>query len=160
MSQNTTKCYTVYTDGSYKSSIDAGGYGTIIKDGETLVAKLYQGYTNTTNNRMEIFGVLAALQYFKNPARLKIYSDSTYVVASLMNGYVQKWFDEKDTAKKNLDLWKEVLELFKYHNVTLIWVKGHSSNDGNERADLLAQHAATCMNLPQDIGYTQTFTFE
>ncbi len=82
--------YTIYTDGSYQSSINAGGYSTvIIKDGK-IIKKLYYGYKNTTNNRMELRGVLAALEYFKTPTKMKIYSDSQYVISSIINGHAKK----------------------------------------------------------------------
>lgn len=82
--------YTVYTDGSYQSSINAGGYATvIIKDGK-IIKQLYYGYKDTTNNRMELRGVLAALEYFKTPTKMTIYSDSQYVVSSIVNGHAKK----------------------------------------------------------------------
>lgn len=147
--------YTVYTDGSYQSSIDAGGYATvIIKDGE-IIKQLYQGYKNTTNNRMELKGVLAALEYFKVPTKITIYSDSLYVVSSITNGHAKKWFEQQDFSKKNLDLWHDILDLLETHDVTFQWVKGHSDNKYNELCDKLAVHAAQCLNLPKDNEYNK-----
>lgn len=82
--------YTIYTDGSYQESIKAGGYSAIIIDEGNIIKKLYQGYKNTTNNRMELMGVLAALQYFKEPEELEIYSDSQYVVNSINNNHAKR----------------------------------------------------------------------
>ena len=147
--------YTIYTDGSYQSSIDAGGYATvIIKDGE-IIKQLYQGYKNTTNNRMELKGVLAALEYFKVPTKMTIYSDSLYVVSSITNGHAKKWFEQQDFSKKNLDLWHDILDLLEIHDVTFQWVKGHSDNKYNELCDKLAVHAAQCLNLPKDNEYNR-----
>lgn len=75
--------YTIYTDGAYSSSRNTGGYSAIIVHEGNVVKKLYQGYKNTTNNRMELLGVLAALRYFDTPETLEIYSDSQYVVNSI-----------------------------------------------------------------------------
>lgn len=73
----------VYTDGSYMSSIDTGGYAAVICIDGHCVDKIYQGYKNTTNNRMELRGVLEALKYFKEPTTFTIVSDSQYVVNSI-----------------------------------------------------------------------------
>lgn len=82
--------YTIYTDGSYQSSINAGGYATVIIKDEKIVKTLYKGFKNTTNNRMELMGVLEALRYFKTPTKMKIYSDSQYVINNIEGGYVKK----------------------------------------------------------------------
>lgn len=78
--------YTIYTDGAYSSSTNAGGYSAIIIHEGNVIKKLYQGYTHTTNNRCELMGVLAALKYFDTPEELEIYSDSQYVVNSIKQG--------------------------------------------------------------------------
>ena len=100
---------TMYTDGSARGNPNGpGGYGTVIEfqksDGELLVKELSQGYVKTTNNRMEIRGVLETLKFFKKPVKIKIYSDSQYVINSIVNKHVYKWFEDKDFSKKNLDL--------------------------------------------------------
>lgn len=142
--------YEIYCDGSFQSSINSGGWSAIIVKDNVVVKKLYQGYLNTTNNRMEIMAVIGALNYFKTPTNIKIYSDSQYVVNSICNGHVYKWFDEKDYSKKNLDLWFELIDLLNVHNVTFEWVKGHDNNKLNNLADKFAVHAAQCLNLPKD----------
>lgn len=144
------KEYTAYCDGSYQSSINCGGWASIILEDGKVIKKLYQGYKNTTNNRMEIRGVLETLKYFKDPVKIKIYSDSQYVVNSIVNKHVYKWFEDQDYSKKNLDLWFELLDLLEYHDVTFEWVKGHEDNEMNNMADMLAVHAAQCLNLPED----------
>lgn len=149
--------YIAYCDGSYQSSIDCGGWSSIIiKDG-IIVKKLYQGYSNTTNNRMEIMGVLETLRYFKTPIKIKFYSDSQYVVNSIVNGHAYKWFENSDFSKKNLDLWFELIELLNFHEVSFEWVKGHDENPMNNLADKLAVHAAQCLNIPKDELNTANF---
>lgn len=140
-----------YTDGSYQASINAGGWASIILDeNEKVIAKLYQGLTHTTNNRCELRAVLETLKYFNEPTDITIVSDSQYVIGGV-NGSAQKWFEEQDLSKKNLDLWFEVVELLKKHKVTMIWTKGHVGNKWNEEADKLCVFAAQCYNIPRDI---------
>lgn len=143
--------YEIYTDGAYMSSIECGGCAAIILHEGNIVKKLYQGYKNTTNNRMEINAVLMALEYFDTPEEITIYSDSSYVVNSINQKHVHKWFEEKDYSKKNLDLWFKMLDLISFHNVYFVWVKGHADNWGNNLADLYSVHACTCLNLPTDL---------
>lgn len=80
----------VYTDGSYKPTLNQGGYSSVITEDGKVIKILYQGFKNTTNNRQELKGVLEALKYFKTPQVLEIYSDSSYVVSSINNGHVAK----------------------------------------------------------------------
>ena len=104
---------------------------------------------------MEIRGVLETLKFFKTAVKIKIYSDSQYVINSIVNKHVYKWFAEKDFSKKNLDLWFELIDQLSIHDVTFEWVKGHETNEMNNLADKLAVHAAQCLNLPED-GYNNT----
>ena len=149
------KQYKAYTDGSFQQSLyggkGAGGYASIIYDESgNLVTKLYRGFKNTTNNRMELMAILATLEYFKEPVNITIVSDSMYVVNTINQGWVNKWFTEKDYSKKNLDLWFKVLDYLSFHNVTMEWTKGHSTDDNNNQVDKLCVFAAQCLNLPED----------
>lgn len=149
--------YIAYCDGSYQPKIQTGGWASvIIKDG-AIVKKLYYGMRNTTNNRMELLAVINTLKFFKEKVKITIYSDSQYVVNSVMLGWVKSWFDNSDFDKKNLDLWCELLDLIEFHDVTLIWVKGHDIDTMNNYVDMLAQHAAKCLNLPEDNVKTISF---
>lgn len=94
----------VYTDGSYKPALKQGGYAAVITEDGIIKKILYQGFRNTTNNRMELRAVLEALKYFKEPTTMTIYSDSSYVVSSLNNQHVKRWIIENDDSKKNMDL--------------------------------------------------------
>lgn len=149
------KKYKAYTDGSFQSSLyngkGAGGYASIICDEHgNVIKELYQGFKNTTNNRCEIWGVLATLQYFKEPVDITIVSDSMYVVNTIKENWIKKWFSEKDYSKKNLDLWFKLLDYLDFHKVTMEWTKGHADNEMNNRVDELCVFAAKCLNLPED----------
>lgn len=78
----------IYTDGSYKPSTNKGGYGVVIVNNGEIEKILYQGYQNTTNNRMELLAFIAALEYYKESTELTIYSDSSYLVSSINNGHL------------------------------------------------------------------------
>lgn len=94
----------VYTDGAYKPSTNRGGYACVIVENDEFVKVLSEGFSNTTNNRMELYGVLEILKYFKEPMTFTIYSDSQYVVTSIKTGRLKQWIEENDDTKKNLDL--------------------------------------------------------
>lgn len=145
------KKYIAYTDGSYQDSIKAGGYASIIFDEQgNKVKELYQGFKNTTNNRMEALAVLATLEYFKEPVEITIVSDSMYVVNTIAEDWVGKWYREKDYSKKNLDIWFKILDYLSFHKVTMEWTKGHADNEINNEVDELCVFAARCLNLPED----------
>lgn len=150
----------IWTDGSSQGKrfqqngrwiSERGGYSAVITKNGKIIKKLYQGYNNTTNNRMELMGVLAGLKYFQTSEKIKIYSDSQYIVNSINNKHVFKWFEEKDFSKKNLDIWHDIVDLLEFHDVSLEWVKGHANNKGNELSDLLAVHACNCLNRKDDL---------
>lgn len=143
--------YKAYTDGSYQNSIGAGGYASVILDRENNAVKVIcNGYKNTTNNRMELLGVIETLKLFKEKTDIEIVSDSQYVIKSITEGHALQWFKNKDFSKKNLDLWFELLDLIKFHNVSFTWVKGHNGNKWNELVDMLAVNGAKCLNISDD----------
>lgn len=102
---------------------------------------------------MELMGVLETLKFFSQPVEILIYSDSQYIVRSVNDGHLERWIKTQDETKKNMDLWNEIYKLLQFHSVCFKWVKGHNKDEYNELADLLAQHAATCMNLNFDNGF-------
>ena len=120
------------------------------------VKEISQGYKYTTNNRMELMSVLAALTQLKRPGLyIEIYSDSKYVVQAVMEKWLDKWIaTDFKGGKKNSDLWKRYYELAKHHQIKFIWVKGHASNPYNQRCDELATAAADGNNLIEDTGFT------
>jgi len=144
---------TIYTDGSSLGNPGPGGYGTVLKT-ERHRKELSQGYRLTTNNRMELMAVIAGLEALKIPqCKVTVYSDSQYVVNSLEKRWVFEWEKKAFKDKKNVDLWKRFLQVYRCHEVKLVWVKGHDGNKENERCDHLAVEAANSQPLMIDTGY-------
>lgn len=142
----------IYTDGSAKGNPGNGGYGTVLISGNNT-KKLSQGYTLTTNNRMELLAVIVGLETLKRACLVTIYSDSKYVVDSVEKGWVFDWEKKGFKGKKNIDLWKRFLTVFNIHSVKFQWIKGHSGNKYNELCDKLAVEAAESSELIDDSGY-------
>ena len=133
---------TIYTDGAARGNPGRGGYGAILMWG-TLRKELSQGYKHTTNNRMELMGVIVALEAMKKEGQdITIYTDSQYLVNSIEKGWLWNWVKTGFKDKKNKDLWMRFIPAFKKHRVKMVWVKGHASNPLNNRCDELATFAA------------------
>lgn len=133
----------IYTDGSCRKNPGPGGWGAVLVYGEREL-ELSGGEAETTNNRMELTGVIEALSKLKSPCDVTLTSDSKYVCDGITKGWAQSW--KKKGWKKsdgspalNADLWDKLLELCAYHNVTFAWVKGHAGHPYNERCDEMAQ---------------------
>lgn len=144
----------IYTDGASRGNPGPGGYGAILKYGEHS-KELSGGYRRTTNNRMELMAVIAALEAMKKEGmNITVYSDSQYVVKAVEQGWLKKWLATNFRGgKKNPDLWKRYAELAKKHNMKFVWVRGHADNAFNNRCDELATKAADGKNLLEDTGY-------
>jgi ribonuclease HI len=146
---------TMYTDGACADNPRGnGGYGVLIVYGDQR-RELSGGFRNTTNNRMEMYAVIAGLETLDKPCNVTIYSDSKYLVDSIDKGWVYRWKtnnwmrNKKDPAL-NVDLWKRILDLCQKHTVTFQWVRGHAGHPENERCDKLAVTALKQENLPFD----------
>lgn len=149
----------IYTDGACSGNPGPGGYGAILKYG-SHVREMSGGYRLTTNNRMELMGIIKALEELKRPCRVNLYSDSRYVVDAINLGWVRNWMKsgwrKSDRSPvKNVDLWVRLLDLAGQHEVKWIWVKGHSDNENNSRCDRLAVEASRGGGLPEDPGYPE-----
>ncbi|MDA3896023.1 MAG: ribonuclease HI [Desulfobacteraceae bacterium] len=153
---------TIYTDGSSKGNPGPGGYGAVLISQDRR-KELSAGFRLTTNNRMELLGVIEGLRALKSPCQVDLYSDSKYVVDAFNKGWLRSW--QKNGWKKkdkkpvlNPDLWKMVVALIteKEHKVRFIWVKGHANNPENERCDQLAVKAAEGSNLLVDTEYEKS----
>ncbi len=143
----------IYTDGSARGNPGPGGYGAILQWG-TVRKEISQGYRKTTNNRMELMAVIAALESLtRENVDVTIYSDSSYVVDAVEKGWVFNWVKKGFKDKKNPDLWKRFLESYKKHKIKFVWVKGHAENPMNNRCDELATMAADSRNWLVDEGY-------
>ena len=144
----------IYTDGSSRGNPGPGGYGAILMSGKHR-KELSQGYRRTTNNRMELMGVIAALEALKKQGmNITVYSDSQYIVKAVKEGWLNKWIATNfSKGKKNKDLWVRFYNLFQQHKIKLVWVKGHAENAYNNRCDELATAAADGRDLLTDEGY-------
>ena len=142
----------LYTDGASKGNPGPGGYGVVLKCG-THYKELSGGFAKTTNNRMELLAVIVGLEAIKRPnAQINVYSDSSYVVKAVNDGWLNNWLKKGIEKQKNPDLWLRFLEIYKKHQIKLFWIKGHAGHPENERCDRLAVEAAMLPNLPDDPG--------
>ena len=150
---NTSKIL-IYTDGASRRNPGPGGYGVVLIWGQ-IKKELSKGYRLTTNNRMELMAVIAALEAMKkNNLDLLIYSDSNYVVKAVEEGWLKNWIrTDFKGGKKNKDLWLRFYKLSQNHKLKFKWVKGHAENFYNTRCDELATEAADGKHLLIDEGY-------
>ncbi|MBO3697838.1 ribonuclease HI [Roseivirga sp. E12] len=143
----------IYTDGSSRGNPGPGGYGTVMKYKEHR-KEMSQGYRKTTNNRMELLAIIVGLETIKvEKAKVKVYSDSKYVIDSVEKGWLWNWMKKDFKGKKNKDLWLRFADIYKKHYVTFQWVKGHAGIEENERCDQLAVEAAESNNHLIDEGF-------
>jgi len=148
----------IYTDGASRGNPGPGGYGALMYWNGANPKELSGGYRLTTNNRMELLAVIKALEILKRDnLEIDIYSDSKYVVDAVSKGWVFGWEKKGWGDKKNIDLWQQYLKLHRKHKVTFHWVKGHASNAGNNRCDVLATQAADGKDLQPDLGFEREY---
>lgn len=140
----------LYTDGACSGNPGAGGYGAILIY-RGVEREVSGGEPSTTNNRMEIYAVIAGLRCLKERCKVNIYSDSAYTVNAFNQHWLENW--RKSGWKKadgkpvlNVDLWQQLLELTQQHEVRFIKVKGHADNEYNNRCDALARAAIKKLN--------------
>ena len=132
----------IFSDGACSGNPGPGGYGVILRcDGREK--ELSGGAPDTTNNRMELSGVIAGLEALKFPCKVILQTDSRYVVDGIEKGWAKSWrrnnwikSDKKPALNK--DLWERLLELLEVHEVSFVWIKGHAGHEENERCDRLA----------------------
>jgi ribonuclease HI len=150
----TEKGLIIYTDGASRGNPGPGGYGAILKWG-SIEKELSGGFRKTTNNRMELMAVIAALEELKKDGLpITIYSDSQYVVKAVEQGWLKNWIaTDFKGGKKNKDLWTRFYLLSKKNKIKFVWVKGHASNAYNNRCDVLATTAADAGHLKIDDFY-------
>ena len=136
------KQVTIYTDGACSGNPGPGGWGAILRYKE-VEREMSGGEAETTNNRMELLGVITALQALKEPCEVDLWSDSKYVIDALSKGWAQSWRSKgwRKADKKpalNVDLWEILLPLTETHEMRYHWVKGHAENEYNNRCDAIA----------------------
>ena len=143
----------IYTDGSSLGNPGKGGYGVVLKYGNSI-KKISQGYLKTTNNRMELMAVIVALENLKSKQyTVDIYSDSKYVIDSITKGWLKSWVVKNFKGKANVDLWKRFIKSSEGFKVNYHWVKGHAGHFYNEMCDQLAVAAANSKDLLVDEGF-------
>ena len=136
------KTVTIYTDGACSGNPGPGGWGAILMYGPHK-KEMSGGEPQTTNNRMELTGVIQALSALKYPCKVRVTTDSRYVVDGITKGWAQGWKKrgwKKSDGKPalNPELWERLLELLAIHDVEFAWIKGHAGHEENERCDRLA----------------------
>ena len=143
----------LYTDGSSRGNPGPGGYGIVLTCGPHRM-EMSEGFRCTTNNRMELLAVIVGLEAIKRPnAQVNVYSDSSYVVKAINEGWIQVWLKKGLHKQKNADLWERFLVIYRKHQVRFFWIKGHAGHPENERCDALAVEAALSQELKVDSGY-------
>jgi len=132
---------TIYTDGACSGNPGPGGWGAILEY-KGQMREMSGGEKETTNNRMELLGVISALSALKEPCRVELYTDSQYISRAINEDWLKGWkakgWKRKGGELKNIDLWKELDRLLGVHEVAFHWVKGHADNEFNNRCDALA----------------------
>ncbi len=131
----------IYTDGACRGNPGAGGWGCVLSYKDT-VKELYGGDKDTTNNRMELMAAIQALEALKRPCTIRLNSDSTYLLKGITewmpNWKKRGWKTASKHPVKNVDLWQRLDVAIAQHTIEWQWVKGHSGDKGNDRADALA----------------------
>ncbi len=148
----------IYTDGACSGNPGPGGWASTIQHG-LMTKELSGGFLKTTNNRMELYAVIASLEELADiDDAVTVRSDSRYVVDMITQGHAQRWRkngwmrDHKHLAL-NSDLWERLLALCQERDIDFIWIKGHDGHEINERVDQLAVEACAEKDLPVDEGF-------
>jgi ribonuclease HI len=132
----------IYTDGACSGNPGPGGWGALMNF-EGITKELWDGENPTTNNRMEMMAVIQSLESLKHPVKITLYTDSKYVLDGITKWIIgwkkNGWRDASNEPVKNSDLWQRLDQATKPHTIEWVWIKGHSGNPGNERADELAR---------------------
>jgi ribonuclease HI len=150
---------TLYSDGASRGNPGPGGYGTILqytdRAGVLHEKEISEGFRETTNNRMELMGVIAGLEALLKPCSVDVWSDSQYVIKAFNDHWIDGW--KKRGWKKadgkpvlNEELWKRLLLAAEPHEITWHWVKGHDGHPENERCDALATAAADALSSDEE----------
>ncbi|MCC6196542.1 MAG: ribonuclease HI [Burkholderiales bacterium] len=139
---------TIHTDGACKGNPGVGGWGALLRAG-AHEKELYGGEAHTTNNRMELTAVIRALESLRRPSEVDLFTDSQYVkngIESWIHGWKHNGWKTADRKPvKNADLWRELSDAVARHRVTWHWVKGHAGDEGNLRADALANQGVAAV---------------
>ncbi len=148
---------TIYTDGACSGNPGKGGFGVILSY-KGQFKEISKGYECTTNNRMELLAAIEGLSALKEPCKVKLWSDSKYLIDAVNKNWIESWqkkgwVNSKKEKVKNRELFERLIELMNIHEIEFCWVKGHDGNPQNERCDFLATSAAKGDNLSKDTEY-------
>ena len=155
--ESSRKHVVIHTDGGCKGNPGPGGYGAVLVCGRHR-KELSEGYRLTTNNRMELRAVIAALEVLKQPCTVDVHSDSKYIIDALTKNWIagwrkRGWLTANREPVKNRDLWLRLLAAAQPHRVRWHWLKGHAGHRENERCDTLANAAIAKPRLLEDEGF-------
>lgn len=151
----------LYSDGACSPNPGIGGWGAIYKEGGISI-RFTDAYKLTTNNRMELLGIIEPLETIMNEENeslsIKIVTDSQYVANAINKGWLKNWIKngwKKSDGKYvlNIDLWKRMIFLLRHFNLTFEWIRGHNGHQENEECDLLAVHSRSFRQLKIDQEY-------
>ena len=162
MAEETIAKVEIYTDGACSGNPGKGGYGAVLRfkknNGEYVSKQLSEGFSCTTNNRMELLAPIVALETLTKPCEVTLTSDSKYLIDAIEQHWLENW--QKNNWKtagkkpvKNVDLWKRLINAMERHKVKFVWVKGHAGHEFNEICDKLAVSAYNGENLQIDEGF-------
>jgi ribonuclease HI len=144
MTQSEGNIVQIFTDGACSGNPGPGGYGALLRY-KDATKEISGCEPNTTNNRMEMMAVIAALRQLKRPCRIRLYTDSRYVMQGMTEwvaGWIRRnWINSQKRPVVNRDLWEEIIALSKPHQIEWKWVRGHAGHPENERCDQLARNA-------------------
>lgn len=147
----------LFTDGACSGNPGPGGYGVILRYGEKE-KEMSEGFSLTTNNRMELLAAIVGLEALKEPCIVTLYSDSKYLTDAINKGWLASWkkrgWKKSDKSPvQNRELWERLIPLLETHSVTFHWLKGHDGHPENERCDAMARAAYASDNLSYDEFY-------
>jgi ribonuclease HI len=147
----------IHTDGACRGNPGPGGFGAVLVSGKHRL-ELSQGFARTTNNRMELFAAIGALETLTLPCSVQLWSDSRYVVDAMNKGWLKGWkrkgwITSNRQPVKNRDLWERLEAASKDHDMEWKWLRGHAGHKENERCDELAVAASSGRDLPADAGF-------
>lgn len=146
---------TIYSDGACSGNPGKGGYGAIIIFPDKEI-EMSNGFDFTTNNRMELLGIIEPLESLSENCEITIITDSQYVVNAINKKWIKSWINKgwktsDNKPVKNQDLWNRLIHMMNKHSITIEWVKGHNGNSYNERCDCLAVLSKNSNNLKNDM---------
>ena len=146
----------IYTDGASHGNPGPGAFAVILRY-KNITKTIVKGFKKTTNNRMELWGVIEGLKAIKNKnIPIELYSDSRYVINAINKSWLQNWIKTDFKGKKNKDLWLEFFDIYQKLNISFFWIKGHNNNEYNEKCDQLTQQCILNDELLEDIEYIKS----